>query len=62
MPGSREGEDKEFNGSMYGPCISALWNKSGPNPDTVNSRGPKEISCDGSFSDGYNNSGNDYSY
>lgn len=42
VPGSREGENAEFNGSLYGPCVSALWNKDGPDPSTVNSYGPTE--------------------
>lgn len=49
VPGRREGEDREFYGSMYGPCISAFWNNSGPEPDTVNSSGPTYNYKYGSF-------------
>lgn len=62
VPGSREGENANFNGSMSGPCVSALWNKAGPNPSTVNSNGPTTTYNETTFSDFWNNNGNDYSY
>ena len=62
VPGSREGENAEFNGSMYGPCVRAFWNKAGPDPSIVKSNGPTETYRETTFNDFWNNNGNDYSY